>query len=291
MASRFLRQSIATILALGALWSTDAFATCGGRGEPPCTLDPVEVTGPRPPDYIPDPPSFNPPDESPPNDEGGGGGPGGGYPGDPQCPEQPGGNSLIPSLKSVSCPALTCEDLLPNKPCHNPVPAPSIFDWSVGRDSLRAGSPIARLMALADPTTETGRQLTPATRGMIQRGILRFSSADPFVTLDEIRLRLSSEIREACQAQRNAETWMNNGWETCADVAVEIHRETIQDSGILRTILDELSQQGISISALSYGPLGWEPGSNSLAAHRANLDGQRACAWWWEQVKKLNCGG
>lgn len=284
MSSRFLRQSIATLLSLGALW--------GGGDLSAANASTVNVTCHNfscVPEYPWDP------DWGGGIGGGGGGsggwdtsGGGGGGGGEPECPPAPGGNSLIPSLKSSSCPAVTCEQLLPNKPCASRVDRPS--SWDDGRDAVRAGSPIARMIALADPNSPSGAVLLPEVRGNIQAALIGFNQAGPFVSLDDSRRNLSNTLSQACSMQRQYGVGMSSGWSTCADVAVDIGREAIGDPGFLRFFLDQIAQQGFGIDPARYGPISWVPGSNSLAAHHANIDKQHICAAWWEQVDRLQCG-
>lgn len=276
----FLRKTIATLIGLGALFS----ANVGEAG----AISTVEVRCTAPECYEPGPP-LDPPDEPPsdgPDPGSGGDADGGG--GEPECPDPPGGSNILPSAKSLSCPPLTCDALLPVKPCPSRVGRPS--SWDEGRDSVRAGSAMARLIALADPNSQSGNRLLPGVRGSIQAAISAFNQAGPFASLDDTRRSLSNSLSEACNQQRQEGAFMNAGWPICADVAVDIGREAIDDPGFLRYFLDQLALNGFGVDEARYGPISWLPGSNSLAAHHFNIDRQHACAWWWEQVDRLKCG-
>jgi|GEM_PF-6670886 len=294
MSSRFLRQSIATLLSLGALWGvTDVSAAAAASSR-------VEVTCHNF-SCVPDDP-WGPWGPWGPGGGGGGGGGGwdtsgggdngGGGGGEPECPEPPGGNSLLPSMKSLSCPETSCAALELTRPavgCDSRVSRPS--GWPEGRDQARGGSPIARLMALADPNAPSGSRLSPTARERIQNGLAAFNGADGFADLSQIRRALSDAVGEACSLQRAvASPQFNEPWTMCADVAVEIHRESIDDPGFLAHTLGRLQQEGFAIDSPRWGVVSWSGGGNSLSGHFSNLQATNRCASWWEQRDLLGCG-
>lgn len=288
MSSRFLRQSIATLLSLGALWGTAHVSAAADSSGVEVTCHnfscvPEDPWGPWGPggggggggDW----------------DTSGGGGDGGGGP-EPECPQPPGGNSLLPSLKSLNCPETSCAALELTRPavgCDSRVPRPS--GWPEGRDQVRAGSPIARLFALADPNSPSGARLSSDARARLQAGLAEFNVAGGFADLSEIRRALSNAVGEACSIQRALtspafiEPWMQ-----CADVAVEIHRESIDDPGFLAYTLGRLQQEGFAIDPPRWGVVSWFGGGNSLSGHFSNLQAMNRCASWWEQRDLLGCG-
>lgn len=292
MSSRFLRQSIATLLSLGALWSAgDVSAAAASSG--------VDVTCHNF--------SCVPDDPWDPGWGGGGWGGGGGGgdgdtsgggggdpgPGEPECPTTPGGNSLLPSLKALNCPQRSCEEHAAAKPGNCPNPIPRVYGWDAGRWDLRPGSPMARLMALGDANAPSGGRMLPIARGMILNALTQFNLAGPSVPLDRTRIALASGLQQACTYQRaNGPDFMgpNTGWTTCADVAEDVFQELVSDESVLRLLLDELARHGINVDVASYGPISWSPARNSVAAHHANIDHQHACSGWWELNQQLGCG-
>lgn len=290
MSSRFLRQSIATLLSLGALF--------GAADIEAGAIPTVDVSCPN----------FSCVPRDPGGagwgggggggwggggdwDTSGGGGGGGGEP-EPECPGPPGGNSLLPSVKSLNCPETSCAALELTRPtvgCDSRVSRPS--GWSEGRDQVRGGSPIARLMALADPGAPSGSRLSSAARERIQAGLASFNGAGGFADLSQIRRALSDSIGEACSIQRGAAPpGFNEAWTICADVAVDIHRESIDDPGFLAYTLGRLQQEGFTVESPRLGIISWFGGGNSLSGHFSNLQAMSRCASWWEQRDQLGCG-
>lgn len=280
MSSMFLRKTITTLIGLGALFG----ASVGDAG----AISTVEVRCTAPECYEQKP--IDPPDEPPgygPNPGGGGGGP------EPECPQPPGGKSLLPSMASLECPdpvdaCLVHEQSRPIG-CDSRSGRPS--GWDEGRDRMRGGSPIARMAALADPSTPTGSRLSSNARARLQAGLAQFNEAGGFADLSEIRRSLSNAISEACSLQRGvASPAFNQGWTDCANVAVEIHREAIDDPGLLAFTLGLLERDGVVIAPVSWSIISWTGGGNSLSAHFAALQTMNRCASWWEQKDQLGCG-
>jgi hypothetical protein len=171
------------------------------------------------------------------------------------------------------------------------VPLPRGFD--AGRDSLRAGSPVARLMALADPNSPSGSRMLPQARELISESLRAFNEAGVFAPLESSRFYLAFGIQQACDYQHaNAPAFPGNqpvGSVTCAEVAQEAYRELLPDRTSLASFLDALARNGFAIS-VSYGPVTWSPAAgNSFAAHYENMTQQQACSIWWTTAQQLGC--
>lgn len=280
MSSMFLRKTIATLIGVGAFFQAGDSL---GSNIPGIN---VYCTSPECYEQKPIDPPDEPPGEGP--DPGGGGGGS-----EPECPQPPGGNSLLPSLKSLSCPSdRSCPELLADKDPSCDSRVARARGWEFGRDVFdRAGTPMARLFAMANSgRTVSQAHLDPAVRDALRLALQRFNEAGPFADLDESRRSLSTAVAAACEAQRQQSSWgFDAAWRDCAAVEVDVHRESLDDMGFLAHFLDMLRANGFNVPDASYRGVGWTPAANSLRAHFDKLEKHNACAVWWEEVDRLGC--